>query len=50
MSVFPNKDWVATVSDDSTLRIWDVIQHKQVKAVSLLEDEKSNAIPKDATT
>lgn len=24
MSIFPSKDWVATVSDDSTLRIWDV--------------------------
>ena len=50
MSVFPNKDWVATVSDDSTLRIWDVNQHKQVKAVSLLEDEKNNAVPKDPAT
>ena len=42
MSVFSNKDWVATVSDDSTLRIWDVNQHKQVKAISMLEDEKNN--------
>lgn len=50
MSIFPNKDWVATVSDDSTLRIWDVTAHKQVKAISLLVDGAGKPIPKDATT
>lgn len=50
MSVLSNKDQVVTVSDDSTMRIWDVVNHKQLKCISLLEDAKSQPIPKDAKT
>ena len=38
------------MSDDSTLRVWDIVNHKQMKAISLLEDFKGNPIPKDAKT
>lgn len=50
LSVLQNKDHVVSVSDDSTLRIWDVTNHKQVKAVSLLEDAKGNVVAKDPAT
>ena len=50
MATFTNKDMVATVSDDSTLRIWDVTNHKQIKAISMLTDSKGKAIAKDAAT
>lgn len=50
MSVFPNKDQVVTVSDDSTLRVWDVPNHKMLKCISLQEDAKSQPIPKDPVT
>ena len=41
---------MATVSDDSTLRIWDITNRKMLKCISLLEDAKGNPIPKDNAT
>lgn len=50
MSIFANKDQIATVSDDSTLRIWDVANHKQLKAIDLRKDSKGAVIAKDPKT
>ena len=50
LSIVPNKEQVVTVSDDSTLRVWDLTSHKMIKCVSLLEDSKGAPVPKDPAT
>lgn len=50
LTIVPNKDQAVSVSDDSTLRVWDLTSHKQIKCVSLLEDAKGALMPKDAAT
>jgi WD40 repeat protein len=50
LSIFANKEQYVTVSDDSTLRIWDTTTHKQLKWVNLNLNEKGLAIPVNPTT
>lgn len=50
MAMIHKKEQVVTVSDDSTLRVWDLTTHKQVRCISLLEDSKGQIIAKDSTT
>lgn len=50
MACVPNKDQAVSVSDDSTLRVWDLVNHKQIKAISMLEDAKGAEIAKDPKT
>ena len=39
-----------TVSDDATLRIWDIKLHKQVLCIDLKIDETGKQMPVDAKT
>jgi len=40
LTVFNNKEQYVTVSDDGTMRVWDLNQRTQVKVISLNVDEK----------
>ena len=50
MAIIPNKDQVVSVSDDSTLRVWDTVNHKQLKCISLLNDINNKPVAKDPAT
>ena len=50
LTVFPNKEQYATVSWDSTLRIWDTTARKMLKSIDLTIDASGKKIPPDAKT
>jgi WD40 repeat protein len=50
LATFPNKEWYVTVSDDATLRVWDLKEKKQLKCIDLRKDEAGNDIPMDKKT
>lgn len=50
LSVIPNKDQYVSVSDDATLRVWDLTARKQIKCIPLNIDQNNNMIPMDPVT
>jgi microtubule-associated protein-like 6 len=50
LCAFPNKDQYVSVSDDSTLRVWDTKTRKQVKCVKLNVDQNGADLPIDPST
>jgi microtubule-associated protein-like 6 len=50
LAIFPKDGHYVTVSDDSTLRIWDAIKHVQVSWVNLKLGEGGAVIPVDPVT
>ncbi|KAL4498316.1 hypothetical protein ABPG72_013122 [Tetrahymena utriculariae] len=42
-----NHDLFVTASDDSTIRVWSISQHKQLKGASLNVNEKGEQLPLD---
>jgi microtubule-associated protein-like 6 len=50
LAVFKDGDRWATVSDDSTLRIWSISQKKMIKGIKLNIDDKGNELAPDQKT
>lgn len=50
LTTYKNKDQYITVSDDATMRIWDLKERRQIKCVDLNVDKEGGVLPKDPAT